>query len=84
MRLSELNSKEIIDLNNGERHGTVGQCDLEIDVRSGNIHRIIVPDLKWLGLKKASDRLTIEWSDIETIGKDMVLINSRVELSDVD
>ncbi|MBO8155185.1 MAG: YlmC/YmxH family sporulation protein [Bacillaceae bacterium] len=77
MRFRELSGKELIDISQGERLGILGQTDLEIDPKTGKIESIIVPDYKWFGVKKGEQMEKIHWSDIETIGDDMVIVNPR-------
>ncbi|MCP8616473.1 YlmC/YmxH family sporulation protein [Salirhabdus salicampi] len=74
MRFRDLSGKEMIDITKGNRLGILGQTDLEIDEKTGKIESIIVPNYKWFGVKKGEHEAKIRWSEIETIGDDMVII----------
>lgn len=56
MRYSELGGKEIIDLDNGERIGVVGQSDLVIDPKTGAILSMIIPVGSFLALGRKKRR----------------------------
>nr|WP_295970370.1 YlmC/YmxH family sporulation protein [uncultured Bacillus sp.] len=75
MRLSELSGKEIVDINRAERLGILGQTDLEINVQSGQIEAMLIPTLKWFGMKKQGGDIRVEWEHIKKIGPDMIMID---------
>ena len=75
MRLSELSGKEIVDVNRAERLGILGQTDLEINVQSGQIEALLIPTLKWFGMKKQGGEIRVEWKQIKKIGNDMLIID---------
>lgn len=52
MRFKDISSKEIVSINEGERLGILGQTDLEINEKTGQIEAFIIPTYKWFGLKK--------------------------------
>lgn len=76
MRLMELGEKEIVNLNNGERLGTIAHSDLLIDENSGEIISLLIPErrfsFKMLGLE--SSGIEIPWGAIRKIGYDMIII----------
>lgn len=76
MRLMELHQKEIVNLNNGARLGTIGDSDIIIDVETGKILSLLVPErrfsFKMLGLE--SSGFEIPWTSIRKIGYDMIII----------
>ncbi|MBM7094226.1 MULTISPECIES: YlmC/YmxH family sporulation protein [Alteribacter] len=74
MRLSEISNKEIIDFHKGERLGVLGQTDLVIDERTGQIQAFVIPTLKWFGLGKRDKEVTVYWHQIKKIGTDMIII----------
>ncbi|PYZ93095.1 YlmC/YmxH family sporulation protein [Salipaludibacillus keqinensis] len=74
MRLSEISQKEIIDYHKGERLGVLGQTDLMIDEKSGQIEAFVIPTLKWFGLGKREKEVTVYWNQIKKIGADMIII----------
>ena len=77
MRLSELGGKEIVDVNRAERLGVLGQTDLEINEKNGQIEAMIIPTLKWFGMKKQGGDIRVEWEQIKKIGQDMIIIDLK-------
>ena len=75
MRLSELGGKEIVDVKRAERLGILGQTDLEINERTGQIEALIIPSLKWFGLRKQGGEVKVPWRHIKKIGADMIIID---------
>jgi len=81
MRFSEFSGKEIIDLNNGERIGVVGQTDLLIDPNTGEIDALVLPKGKMFRLsKKNNDEVLIPWKAIRKIGPEMIIVENRREI----
>ncbi|GAA0445096.1 YlmC/YmxH family sporulation protein [Lentibacillus halophilus] len=76
MRYKDISGKEIIDVNEGSRLGILGQTDLEIDEKTGQIESFIIPGYKWFGLKKEGAETKIRWSSVKKIGEDMIMIES--------
>ncbi|MBS4177072.1 YlmC/YmxH family sporulation protein [Lederbergia citrea] len=74
MRLSELGGKEIVDYKKAERLGILGQTDLEIDSRTGEINHLIIPSGKWKGMRKGGNEIKVPWHFIRTIGTDMIIL----------
>ena len=74
MRLSEMSNKEIIDYDKGERLGVLGQTDLLIDEKTGQIEAFVIPTLKWFGLGRRDKEVTVYWKQIKKIGQDMIII----------
>lgn len=77
MRFSEFSGKEIIDLDNGERMGVLGQSDLIIDPESGEIESILLPGTSFLGFGKKRNEVMIPWSAIRKIGPDMIIVELK-------
>ncbi|PLR97229.1 YlmC/YmxH family sporulation protein [Bacillus sp. T33-2] len=75
MKLSELGGKEIVDVKRAERLGVLGQTDLEINESTGQIEALIIPALKWFGLKKQGGEVRVPWRHIKKIGNDMIIID---------
>ncbi|MEH7882721.1 YlmC/YmxH family sporulation protein [Bacillus sp. JJ1609] len=75
MKLSELGGKEIVDVKRAERLGILGQTDLEINERTGQIEALIIPSLKWFGLRKQGGEVRVPWRHIKKIGADMIIID---------
>lgn len=74
MRLSEISNKEIVDYAKGERLGVLGQTDLIIDEKTGQIEAFVIPTLKWFGLGRRDKEVTVYWKQIKKIGQDMIII----------
>ncbi|KKI92618.1 hypothetical protein WQ54_08385 [Bacillus sp. SA1-12] len=75
MRLSELSGKEIVDIKRAERLGVLGQTDLEINEQTGQITTLIIPSLKWFGLRKQGQEIRVPWQHIKKIGADMIILD---------
>jgi YlmC/YmxH family sporulation protein len=75
LRLSELGGKEIVDVKKAERLGVLGQTDLEIDERTGQIKALVIPSVKWFGMKRQGGELRVPWRQIKKIGTDMVIVD---------
>ncbi|HLO12374.1 MAG TPA: YlmC/YmxH family sporulation protein [Pseudoneobacillus sp.] len=75
MRLSELSGKEIVDAKKAERLGVLGQTDLEINEKSGQIQALLIPSLKWFGFKRQGGEVRVPWKHIKKIGSDMIIID---------
>ncbi len=71
MKLSELQLKEIIVVEDGKRLGHI--FDLELDVNNGKILSLIIMGKK-AGLFGKIDEITIRWEQIVTIGSDVILV----------
>ncbi|MGD8191070.1 YlmC/YmxH family sporulation protein [Brevibacillus ginsengisoli] len=74
MRLSELSGKEIIGFDHGERLGTIGHADLQINQKTGDIQSFILPGSSFLGFGKRKEALVIPWKSIIKIGPDMMIV----------
>lgn len=73
VRLSELQMKEIIIMDDGRRFGHI--TDLEIDPGTGRILAIVVVSReKKSGMFSKGDELLIPWKKIVRIGSDVILV----------
>ncbi len=75
MRLSELSGKEIVDIKRAERLGVLGQTDLEINEQDGQITALLIPTVKWFGLRKQGHDIRVPWNHIQKIGSDMIILD---------
>jgi len=74
MRLSELQTKKIINISDGKHIGTIIDINIKED---GKIDSLIIESTKGLfSLSKETDSL-IYWNDITKIGEDVILINNN-------
>ncbi|MFD0715148.1 PRC-barrel domain-containing protein [Paenibacillus sp. GCM10027626] len=74
MKISDFQTKDVINIVDGRKLGQVS--DLELDLRQGRIDSIVVPSYaKFFGLfgNSGSD-LIIPWQNIVKIGTDVVLV----------
>ena len=72
MRLSELQLKEIVNISNGKRIGTI--VDVIVD-REGNVKNLVLEEKR--GRKFSHEEYNISWSQIVKIGDDIILIDTR-------
>lgn len=73
VKLSELQMKEIIVIDDGSRLGQIS--DLEIDGESGRILAfVVVAREKKSGMFAKADELIIAWEKIVRIGSDVILV----------
>lgn len=74
MRLSELQSKKIISINNGSNIGNI--VDMVIN-NDGKIEKLLLDQGKsFFSLNRDSDRI-LEWSDIVKVGEDVILTKTE-------
>lgn len=73
MRLSDLQNKTIINLNDGKNIGNI--IDLEIN-EDGTNKGLIVEKHKFLISSLSSKKeILIKWNDIKKIGEDVILVS---------
>lgn len=75
MRLSELIGKDIINIVDGARLGTVGDSDLIINPETGQVESIILPNYGgFLGLLKNRSQMIIPWEAVKKIGSEVIVV----------
>lgn len=75
MRLSDLQNKDIVNVNNGKNIGNI--IDVKIDEESGNIVSFIIePNGNFFKFLRSSDKndTEINWHSITKIGEDVILV----------
>ena len=73
MLFSELKCREVINVNTGERYGTVS--DLAFDACTGEVQAIVVPGgYRLFGLVKSREGMAIPYSKIKKLGDDVILV----------
>ena len=72
MRLSDLQSKDIINLVDGKQMGTI--IDVNID-ENGSIIELAVQKRRFLFFYL--NVINVKWSQIDKIGKDVILVNIK-------
>lgn len=71
--ISELKDKEVINISDGSRLGTI--ADVEINLETGKLVSVILPgSYKFMGFLGKEDDLVIRWEDIKKIGDDVIII----------
>lgn len=74
MRLSEIQNKDVIDLNTGVKIGNI--IDVKIEIESGNIEALILEKKKFSTFFSNNDEIEIKYSQINKIGEDVILVES--------
>ena len=74
MRLSDLQSKNLVNMSDGKNIGNI--IDVKIDERTWNIASLIIEGrgTVFSFLNKDMD-LEVSWNDIKKIGEDVILVN---------
>lgn len=72
MMLSDLQSKDVVNLFDGKKMGTI--IDIQID-REGRIVELSIQRRRFLFFSSAS--ISIKWSQIDKIGKDVILVSVK-------
>ena len=73
MRLSDLQSKDVINIIDGSMIGNI--IDIKID-NNGNMEGLIVEKSKFLvSMFTNKNEVEIKWGQIEKIGEDVILVN---------
>lgn len=76
MRISELQAKDVVNVEDGKRLGTIG--DMEMDLDSGLIRTIIIPAQgKFFGMVGGGQDFVVAWNQIVKIGTDVILVDLR-------
>ncbi|MCT4592912.1 MAG: YlmC/YmxH family sporulation protein [Anaeromicrobium sp.] len=73
---AELREKEIINMSDGKKLGFIS--DIEINLEKGRVVSVVVPtEGKFLGIFGKYNEYVIPWREINKIGVDVVLVNSK-------
>lgn len=73
IRVSDLRSLEVINIEDGRRLGTIR--DIDLDLKEGKVKAIVLPgSLRFLGLFGRRDDLVVSWQQIKKIGVDVILV----------
>jgi YlmC/YmxH family sporulation protein len=75
MRISELVGKEIVNVLDGSRLGVVGEPDLFIDIETGEINSIILPDRgNMITFWVDKQQVVIPWDAVKKIGSEVIIV----------
>ena len=78
VKFTDLQCKEVICVQSGQRLGFVG--DVLVEIPDGNVCAIVVPcPGKLTGMPGRRDDFIIPWNCIKKIGPDIVLVDTRPE-----
>lgn len=76
MRLSDLQSKDIVNVNDGKMIGNIIDIDINKDGLSSGI---IVEKSKFIISRfSSSGEVVVKWDQIERIGEDVILVNIKL------
>ncbi len=76
MRISEFQSKDVVNISDGKRLGYIG--DLDINLNTGKIESIIIgPSGRVLSFFNRNDEIVISWTNILKIGRDVILVRIK-------
>lgn len=73
MRLSEIQNKDVINLNTGEKIGNI--IDVRINVNTGKIESFILEKKKFSFFSN-NDEIQIYYDQINKIGEDVILVEN--------
>ena len=74
MRLSEIQKKDVINLNSGMKVGNI--IDIKINSETGKIESLILEKKKFSSIFNSNDEIEIYWTQINKIGEDVILVES--------
>ncbi len=74
MRLSEIQNKDVINLNTGVKIGNI--IDVKIDPENGKIISFILEKKKFSNLFSNNDEAEIYYEQINKIGEDVILVEN--------
>ncbi len=76
MRLNDLVGKEMVNIFDGMRMGTVGESDMVVDQESGQIVSIILPNRgNMLNFWTDRQKLVIPWESVKKIGREVIVVD---------
>lgn len=75
-RISELQSKDVVNIGDGKRLGAIG--DLDVDIETGVVKSIVIPgESRFFGMVGGGQEYVIPWNQIVRIGSDVILVDMR-------
>ncbi len=75
MRLNDLVGKEMVNIYDGMRMGTVGESDMVVDHETGQIVSIILPNKgNALNFWTERQKLVIPWEAVKKIGREVIVV----------
>ena len=74
MRLSEIQNKDVINLNTGIKIGNI--IDVKVNADTGKIESFILEKKKFASLFSQNEEIEIYFNQIKKIGEDVILVES--------
>lgn len=75
MRLSDLQTKSIVSINDGKNIGSIIDANITED---GNIDTLVIETNKtFFSLNRESD-IEVKWKEITKIGEDVILVKTEI------
>ena len=74
MRLSELQSKSIVNVTDGKNIGIIVDANVDIN---GNIESFVVEEKRKIFSISKDNNAVIHWVDIKKIGEDVILVEKK-------
>lgn len=71
MRLSDLQSKDVIDINDGKRIGNI----IDIVIKDGQLVSLIIEKSRLFSKFTNKNEIEVTWKQIIKIGEDVILVN---------
>jgi YlmC/YmxH family sporulation protein len=75
VRLSDLIGKDIINLQDGGRLGAIADSDLIVQVETGKIESMVLPERSGFWSLWDKDVLVVPWSCVKKIGSEVVIVD---------
>jgi len=73
MKISELQSKDVVNVADGRKLGQI--TDLDLDLEKGTIKAIVIPSqTRLFGWLSSADEWVIPWKQVVKIGSDVILV----------
>ena len=76
MRLSEIQNKDVINLNSGVKVANI--IDIKINSETGKIESLILEKKKLSSIFNSNDEIEIYWTQINKIGEGVILVESLI------
>ena len=74
MRLSEIQNKDVINLNTGEKIGNI--IDVKVNEEDGKIESFILERKKFASFFSSNEEIEIKYNQINKIGEDVILVET--------
>lgn len=84
MRLSEFEGKEVVNLTDAQRLGTIRDAQALIDVDAGKIEAILVPFTEERFWNPRHKTLAIPWRAIRRLGREIVIVEIKSPTRETD